>query len=63
MNFYRDYYTVATINLETAMLLSTTIPRAGRGGNKLGKVGKFMKVEVHTSVYFNSDHYKWPQTK
>ena len=34
-----------------------------KGAKKLGKVGKFMKVEVHMCVDFSSDYYKWPQTK
>ena len=37
------------------VILTTLRPK---GAKKVGEVGKFMKVEVHMCVDFNSDDYK-----
>ena len=49
-------------NVEESVRIVIMTTLGPKGAKKLGKVGKFMNVEVHMCVYFNSDVTKWPQT-
>ena len=45
-------------NVEESVRIVIMTTLRVKGGKKVGKVGNFMKVEVHMCVDFNSDCYK-----